>query len=185
MSIIVVSGAIANKHFNGGEAWVRLSWILGFKKLGFGVYFLEQIERETCVNAVGTRSTFDDSVNLAYFKQVIEQFGLAGSSALIYNNGEKIWGMTYGELLDLAEASDLLVNISGHLTHEPLMHRLRRKAYIDIDPGFTQFWHASRNKGARLSGHDFFSPSEKTSGRRPARFLWMASTGSPSGNPRC
>jgi hypothetical protein len=36
------------------------------------------------------------------------------------------------------------------------MSRLRRKAYVDLDPGFTQFWHASGDAGARLDGHDFY-----------------------------
>ena len=58
-------------------------------------------------------------------------------------------------MLDVADAADLLLNISGHLTLEPLMRRLRRKAYLDLDPGFTQFWHAAGHDGARLSGHDF------------------------------
>ena len=46
------------------------------------------------------------------------------------------------------------MNISGHLDLEPLMSRLRRKAYVDLDPGFTQFWHADGTGGARLEGHD-------------------------------
>ena len=61
----------------------------------------------------------------------------------------------YREMLDVAEAADLLLNITGHLTLEPLMRRLRRKAYLDLDPGFTQFWHAAGHDGARLNGHDF------------------------------
>ena len=156
MTTIMVSGAIANKYRNGGEAWVRLSWALGLKKLGFDVYFVEQIAPASCVDAGGAVTTFDDCVNLAYFKQVVEQFGLSGSAALIYDNGEQVQGMTYAELLDLAEAADLLVNISSHLSLEPLMRRIRRKAYVDLDPGFTQFWHAAGNAGPRLAGHDFY-----------------------------
>jgi hypothetical protein len=156
MTTIVVSGAIANKYRNGGAAWTRLSWILGFKKLGFEVYFVEQIGRRTCVDAAGAVTTFEDCVNLAYFKRIAEQFGLTGAAVLIYENGEQVHGTTYAELLDLAEAADLLVNISGHLTLEPLLRRLRRKAYIDLDPGFTQFWHAAGNAGPRLAGHDFY-----------------------------
>jgi hypothetical protein len=156
VTTIVVSGALANKYRNGGEAWVRLSWVLGLKKLGFSVYFLEQIHPEHCVDANGNVTDFESSVNLAYFKQIIEQFGLSSTGTLVYNNGEQTAGLTYAELLDLAEAADLLVNISGHLALEPLMRRLCRKAYIDIDPGFTQFWHAAGNAGIGLEGHDFY-----------------------------
>jgi hypothetical protein len=57
---------------------------------------------------------------------------------------------------EIAAGADLLVNISGHLDLEPLMSVLRRKAYVDLDPGFTQFWHAAGNPGARLAGHDLY-----------------------------
>ena len=40
MDTVVVSGAIANKLLNGGEAWVRLSWILGLRRLGLDVWFV-------------------------------------------------------------------------------------------------------------------------------------------------
>jgi hypothetical protein len=156
MTTVIVSGAIANKYLNGGAIWTRLSYVLGLKKLGFIVYFIEQINRASCVDAAGANTEFENSVNLDYFKQIMEQFGLSGLAALIYENGEQIHGMTYAELLDVAEAADFLVNISGHLTLEPLKRRLRCKVYVDQDPGFTQFWHATGNAGPRLDGHDFY-----------------------------
>jgi hypothetical protein len=123
---VVVSSVIANKPLNGGNAWAVLSWVLGLKKLGFRVYFVEQIGREGCVDATGAVTTFEHSVNLAYFKQVTEEFGLAGSAGLVYEGSERVHGLPYAELLDIAEASDLLVNVSGHLALEPLLRRLRR-----------------------------------------------------------
>ena len=156
MTTVVVSSVIANKPLNGGNAWAVLSWVLGLKKLGFRVYFVEQISRESCIDATGAGSAFERSANLGYFKQVTEQSGLAGSATLIYEGGEQIHGLPYAELLDIAQAADLLVNITGHLTLEPLMNRLRRKAYVDLDPGFTQFWHASGDAGPRLDGHDLY-----------------------------
>jgi hypothetical protein len=156
LTTVVVSGAIANKPFKGGEAWVRLSWALGLKKLGFDVYFVEQIDRDSCVDADGAVVGFEHCVNLAYFKQITEQFGLSDTAALISDNGEQVHGLAYPELLERAEAADLLVNISGHLALEPLTRRLRCKVYLDIDPGFTQFWHAAGNAGPRLEGHDFY-----------------------------
>ena len=156
MTTIVVSSVIANKYLNGGNAWVVLSWVFGLKRLGFQVYFVEQISREGCVDDTGSVTAFADCANLAYFKQITEQFGLAGSAALIFEGGEQVYGLTYAELLDLAGEADLLVNITGHLTLEPLMRRLRRKAYVDLDPGFTQFWHAAGDAGPRLEGHDFY-----------------------------
>jgi hypothetical protein len=156
MTTAIVSGAIANKYLNGGGAWTRLSWVLGLKKLGFRVYFIEQIGRESCVDASGAVTPFERCVNADYFKRVCEQFGLWGAAALVYENGERTHGLSYAELLDVAQSADLLVNNSGHLTLERLKGPRCRKVYIDQDPGFTQFWHAAGNAGPRLEGHDFY-----------------------------
>ena len=152
----MVSGAIANKCLNGGAAWTRLHYVLGLRRLGFQVFFVEQINRETCLDAEGQVTTFENSLNLAYFKQICAEFGLSGSAALVYEKGDQTYGLTYRELRDLAATADLLINISGHLTLEPVKRLLRRKVYIDLDPGFTQFWCAAGDTGAHLDGHDLY-----------------------------
>ena len=155
-STIIVSGPIANKPFNGGVAWIPLSYILGLRRLGFDVYFVEQIARQTCLDIEGNVSAFQDSVNLAYFKDTIKKFGLTNSAALIYDDGAQVFGATYGELLETAADADFLINISGHLQIESLTSRVRRRVYIDEDPGFTQFWHEAHEPHLKLSGHDFY-----------------------------
>src|SRR5437762_14263298 len=50
---IIVSGALANKPGNGGGAWERLTWVTGLRRLGFDVYFVEQIAPEACRDAGG------------------------------------------------------------------------------------------------------------------------------------
>jgi hypothetical protein len=161
MDTLVVSGAIANKHLNGGEAWVRLSWILGLRRLGFDVWFVEQIGADTCVDARGAPATFAESENRRYFDRVVERFGLTGRASLLYDGGREASGVPLDDLLPVAEEARLLVNVSGHLDLPQLMERLRRKVYVDLDPGFTQFWHADGTAGARLEGHDeFFTVGE-------------------------
>src|SRR6266567_2048280 len=105
MPLVVVSGALANKPHNGGAAWTRMSWILGFRRLGCDVFFLEQIARDACVDAVGAAATFEGSANVAFFRRVTERFGLDASAALICEQGEQIFGATYPELLELADAT--------------------------------------------------------------------------------
>jgi hypothetical protein len=153
---VVVSGALANKYLNGGEAWVRLSWVLGLQRLGCTVHFIEQIAPEQCVDTEGNVAPFEQSVNHAYFDAVTRAFGISESAALVYGHGSETTGPSLGELESVATEADLLVNISGHLRLDSLMSRLRRKAYVDLDPGFTQLWHAAGNTGAGLAGHDSF-----------------------------
>jgi len=152
----VVSGALANKYGNGGGAWERLSWATGLRRLGLDVHFVEQIAPGACVDASGAVTSFADSINLAWFRSVTRWFGLADRSTLVCDGGEQCAGLPWRRLLEVAASAELLVNLSGHLTLAPVLDRVRRKAYVDVDPGFTQFWHAAGNPGPRLAGHDFY-----------------------------
>jgi hypothetical protein len=152
----IVSGALANKPLNGGNAWSRLSWVLGLRRLGWEVLFVEEIDEGHCVDATGERTTFEKSVNLAYFRSTMARFGLSGGSALICEGGKKVHGLPFTELVGRLDHASLLFNISGHLTQQDIKHRIACKVYYDDDPGFTQFWHAAGQGGARLDGHDCY-----------------------------
>ena len=157
MGLIVVSGALANKPGNGGAAWTRLSWILGLRRLGHDVYFVEQIASAACVDGAGSISTFEQSVNLAYFRDVTERFGLGTRSALIAegNDGSSA-GLSVEDVGGVVDAADLLVNISGHFTLPALKPRCRRRALIDLDPGYTQYWHQEGLAEEEFRGHHFY-----------------------------
>ena len=142
MRTVVVAGALANKPHNGGEAWVRLSWVLGFRALGLDAYLIEQVAPDRCVASDGGPAPFEASANRAWFRQVAEAFGLAERAGLVCGDGQAIDGLGRHELFALAEDA-LLVNISGNLEWPELFARFRRTAYVDIDPGFTQAWHAA------------------------------------------
>jgi hypothetical protein len=153
MSTVFVAGALANKPANGGEAWVRLSWLLGLRRLGYEVCFVEQLSPDACVDTNGAPAPVARSDNLAFFRGVVDRFGLSATSSLIYDDGAQVFGMTADELLARAESAVALFNISGHLKDEPLMRRFTRKIYVDLDPGFTQYWHAAGHP-LGLENHD-------------------------------
>jgi hypothetical protein len=165
VATVVVSGAVANKFLNGGETWIFLSWILGLSRLGCQVYFVEQIEPAACVDESGRAVPFEQSVNRAYFERVMQEFGLSGSASLVLGEGEATSGLAFSDLREIAASADLLVNHGGHLYAVELMRRFTRKAYVDQDPGFTQFWHADGNLGARLDGHDVYFTVGENIGR--------------------
>ncbi|MQA89845.1 MAG: hypothetical protein GEU90_06375 [Gemmatimonas sp.] len=153
--IVVVAGAIANKCHNGGEAWVRLSWTLGFRKLGCTVFLLEQIDPDACVDVAGAPAPFEESANLAFFRDITRRFGLEGSAALLCGE-EAGYGPEMAELVDIVGSADLFVNISGNVTAAVLLERARRTAYVDIDPGFTQFWNTAQLEGGTTARHDHY-----------------------------
>jgi hypothetical protein len=163
MAIVVVSGALANKLHNGGATWTRLSWALGLKALGFEVAFIEQIRGDCCTDTSGRPCGFEESAHRAYFRDVTERFGLAPLATLICDDGSS-HGLTASERDELVRSADALVNITGHWKH-PRMEMIPRRIYIDLDPGYTQFWHATGSPGPRLDGHNFYYTVGENIGR--------------------
>jgi len=156
MAAVMIASAIATKCHNGGNAAAVLNWVHGFQKLGLQTYVVEQIARQHCTDDHGRVVPFDQSANVAYFERVMREAKLETASALLCDAGKTTAGLPFREIVDIADSVDLLVNVTGHLTLEPLFRRLRRKVYLDLDPGYTQFWYASGEAGARLDGHDFY-----------------------------
>lgn len=152
--LVIVSGAIANKPFNGGETWVRISWLRALERCGFRVFLLEQIAPDTCVDAAGRRTSFSSSTNLAYFDEVVQSFALRGRAALFCADGSALWGIERDALDAVCEHAVLLLNISGHLHVPHLFDRVSRRAFIDIDPGYTQIWDEQGLDAAHLRAHD-------------------------------
>ncbi|HEY5914477.1 MAG TPA: hypothetical protein VJA21_28135 [Verrucomicrobiae bacterium] len=152
----LIAAALANKPFNGGNAWSRLGWILGFRRLGYEVYFVEQISRDKCVDGEGAATAFGGSVNREYFRDLTEQFGLSEWSSLICGEGDEVFGVPLTKLEAVAAESSFLLNMSGHLAHDGLLGKCGLKVYLDDDPGYTQFWQAAGDGAARMNGHDAY-----------------------------
>lgn len=154
--LVIVSGALANKPGNGGNAWSRMSWTRGFQRLGCEVFFIEQL--------AGVEDCGDQATAAEFFHSVTRQFGLENQAALL-DGSDALAGPPLADLARRAKDSALLFNISGHLEQPDIFAAARCKVYYDDDPGFTQFWHA-QGSDARLNGHDFFFTIGENIGRK-------------------
>lgn len=142
MRAAIVSGALANKPGCGGETWVRLNWALGLERLGFRVVFVEQV------------STPDPARSaVEYFEAVTARFGLEDTALL--HGEETVAGLSIEAVREVAQDAELFVNLSGNLRDLTLVDGCTRKVYVDLDPGYTQFWHAS-GMDVGLAGHDHY-----------------------------
>ena len=156
MKTIIVGGVIANKYLNGGAVWTRLNWILGLRKLGYQVYFIEQIQPHDCVNESGLNTEFEDSANLSYLRRVMAEFGMENSYALVLGQGEQTSGLSLAEISSLAAEADAVVNISGHLRLSSILNSRACKIYVDLDPGYTQYWYQMGLLDATFASHDSY-----------------------------
>src|SRR5215831_5118378 len=110
---IVISGSIAQKPWHGGHTWVFLQYILGFKKLGWDVLFLDQLEPQMCVDRAGSGCPIEASVNLKYFNSVMADFGMRGSSAMLCEGGSRSIGLSRDEIDRRTSNSAMLLNVMG------------------------------------------------------------------------
>lgn len=153
---VVVAGALAQTAGLGGLTWVFLQYVLGFRRLGFDVLFLDRLDDDMCVDAGGRPCPVDQSANLSYFLEIMDRFGLAGHFSLFVAGGTRTVGLSRAEVLARAESCALLLNVSGYFDDEEVRAAVRpRLVYLDIDPGFCQMWH-ELGLADPFAGHDTF-----------------------------
>ena len=150
---ILLSGMIASDPHQGGATWAVLQYLLGFKQLGHDVYFVEPLEEKSLQPAGAALS---DSLNAAYFHQVMVDFGLERTSALLQTGTRQTVGLPYDEMRQVARRADVLINISGMLTDEALLESIPTRVYLDLDPAFIQLWNAVYGIDMRFAGHTHF-----------------------------
>jgi hypothetical protein len=156
-SRIMISGAIgAHPLFGAGNSWAFLQYVLGFRELGFDVYYVEQLNPDQPIDDEWQPTDFYSSANVRYFREVMDRFDITGSAALLQSEGSGHFGLSHAEVEKIAPDIDLLINISGHLHIKPILASARRRMYIDLDPGYTQIWQEQYGVDMNLRDHDVY-----------------------------
>jgi hypothetical protein len=153
---IIVGGVISLTPFSPGIVWDWIHFAVGFARLGHDVYFVEEVEPKWCVDAQDQPCPFERSINRDLFRSSMQPFGLAERACQIYNSGKATIGLSLDAIKAIANNADLLINISGHVKSDFLLGPIRRRAYIDQDPVYTQLWYSQYKKDLNLKQHDVF-----------------------------
>src|SRR6188768_3055401 len=95
---ILLSGMTAGDPHQGGATWAVLQYLLGLRRLGHDVYFVEPVPTKS-IRPAGSRLI--DSTNAQYFQSVVSRFGLAGHAALLDDDGTTV-GLSKDELAAVA-----------------------------------------------------------------------------------
>ena len=139
---IVLSGMLAGVPGHGGASWAVLQYLLGLRRLGHDVVFVEPALPTPAVEA--------------YFAAVVARFGLRGRAALLDPATGRTTGLGRAGLLDAVAGADLLLNVSGTLADDDLLAAAGTRAFLDLDPAFTQLWHAIEGIDMGFDRHDRF-----------------------------
>ena len=143
---ILLAGSVVRSCHQGGAVWAVLQWALGLRSLGHDVTLVEQLPGPA-------------TAEQRRYAALIEcQTGVRP----VLLGGE-------GELSpsDLGRV-DLVVNLSGVLRDPALLAAASRRLYVDLDPGFTQVWHA-QGADVGLAGHDAYATVGLAVGRPGCR----------------
>jgi hypothetical protein len=165
---VVVTGLLAQYPL-GGMTWHYLQYVLGLARLGHDVHYVEDSGRDPYNPAEG-RPSHDCAYNLDYLAGVMARFGLADRWAYRAHEQSRWSGLPDRERADVLRSADLLINVSGSLDRPEGYRTVRRLAYVDTDPVFTQL-KLVRNPRfrARVDAHDVhFSFGEKVGETLPA-----------------
>lgn len=133
---IIVTGLVAQYPL-GGVTWDYLQYVLGLSRLGHEVYYLEDTGQWP-YNPLEGGIAKGCSYNVDYLASVMDRFGLGDHWMYRFPWEDQWFGLPEKRRVELFKSADLLINVSGTL-HNPAEYRgVRRMAYIDSDPGFTQ-----------------------------------------------
>jgi hypothetical protein len=143
---VIVSGMIAATPWQGGATWAVLQYLLGLRRLGCDVRFIEPIEDRERIPAESVR----------YLRETMERFGLDGRWALVSRSGAEPIGLSRSDLRELACGTDVLLSVSGMLADPDVLDAVPVRAYLDLDPAFNQLWHAVEGVDMRFDAHTHF-----------------------------
>jgi len=133
---IIVTGLIAQYPL-GGVAWDYLQYVLGLARLGHDVYYVEDSGQWPYNPSEGGLAV-DYRWNIAYLANLMERFNLSQKWAYRLPEKAEWFGLSEQQWREVVQSADLLINVSGTIDQVADYRPVRRLAYIDSDPMFTQ-----------------------------------------------
>ena len=150
---IVVAGMLAGVPRQGGATWAVLQYVLGLRRLGHEVVVVEEVAPEAFAGAAPRLAA------------LARAFDLGPWAALVARGSGEVAGLERTALARAVDGADLLLNLSGTLTDEDLLGRVGVRAFVDLDPAFTQLWHAAEGVDMGFDRHDRFVTIGQAVGR--------------------
>jgi hypothetical protein len=152
MALVGVAGSVAQRPRRGGHAWVFLNYLLGLRKLGHEVFFVDRLTSEMVgVEGQDVRR----SLQARWLDQVMAAIGFDTDYFLLVDGAANDSDGLRDLLLDRLRRTDLLININGFLCDAELLEAPEVTAFLDIDPSIQQMWEAL-DLAELFVGHDLY-----------------------------
>jgi hypothetical protein len=131
-------------------AWHHLQYVLGLKKLGHDVLFIEDSDDypscyDPTTHAVSTNARY----GLRFAQLAFAKLGLADDWTYYDANQDAWFGPACRTAIDFCQGADVFLNVSGVNPVRAWLDRVPVRVFIDTDPAFTQIRHLT-DEDARL-----------------------------------
>jgi hypothetical protein len=141
---------------------VFLQYLLGLRRLGWDILFVDRLEPALCTDRQGQRCLPEHAVSFRYFVDVMARFGFGESFSV--EVGQHFLGLSRSDVIGRVRRSALLLNIMGYCKDEAILAAASRRVFLDIDPGFGQMW-CELKLHDLFRGHDAFVTIGESIGR--------------------
>lgn len=141
---VILGGMVASVPGHGGATWAALQYALGLRALGHDVLTVDEV-----------RGPGDPAARARCLDELADAFALEGRAALLTGAGGSL-GVPYDEVVAFAREAELLVNLAGTVRDLRVLEAVGRRLLVDLDPAFTQLWHA-QGVDVGLATHDRFA----------------------------
>jgi hypothetical protein len=134
---------------SAGHTCAVMNWVKALESLGWEVWIAEHLSSDEleAPEAGRTRSPQEE-----FWHATAAEFGLAERQCLIVDGRSP----DLAAFRDFAAGADLFLNYSGQFKRLDLLGARVTKAYLDVDPGFTQLWAETCGTDMNFAGHDVF-----------------------------
>jgi hypothetical protein len=160
MVAVVATRGVSGLPEIAGNTWTFLQYVVGLDRLGVESFWVDhQAKLDPRLPAQNRRARpHEDCHSVDYarerFHEMARAFGFEDRYCIIYDGQPTGSEMTEADLAELVSEADLLLNIAGPLSTSSPLLRIQRRAYVDLDPGFTQIW--AHQLDLRLDRYQFF-----------------------------
>jgi hypothetical protein len=159
---IVVLGYIVRGPL-AGHAWHHLQYVVGLRRLGHDVFFLEDSDDfESCYDPTTHEMSSEPRYGLRFANMVFTRAGLRDRWAY-YDAHTGTWhGPAGAKAVDLCRNADMCLNVSGVNPLREWLTKIPHRVLVDTDPAFTQLRHLAdpRAMKAALQHNTFMSFGE-------------------------
>jgi len=133
---LVVLGLVG-QYPMGGVAWQAIHYLLGFRALGWDVYYVEDSGAMPYDPRAGS-STEDFSYAIGWVRDVMARFGLAERWAYVDLMRHEVHGLAPARLDALYRDAAALVNLCGATAPRDEHRQGPKLVYVETDPVYEQ-----------------------------------------------